>query len=399
MRMCEMLFGLPAVYVGGVVAWPTFQSTTSTTCVGWPNCLACGGRFRCMFELEMNSSNQSAIFPILNSPPRSLLDAESISKTTLAHPRCSASIGHSLARTAEALRCIGLGEEMVLPKPSITQRSARIGPHLGQQTGLTAAPKCSTPANFTGPLSPELTLKSEKPDTITAMATGTESSEPREVSVVIPAAGSGSRLGRNSPKALLELAGRCLVEWQLALCRDVAQVVLVVGFRGDEVAELAAQTRPGITVVTNSEYSSTLTGASVTKGASAAHHERLIVLDGDVLVHPDDWLRVLECSVPFVGIGDAKSQDAVYVREDQNGTSVLGFSRVRDNASHEWVGVCGSVRSDWLNGCQGHIFQKLESSLPMDSLYLRTIEVDYPHDLALADQFAREFFKPVFDGS
>lgn len=233
---------------------------------------------------------------------------------------------------------------------------------------------------------------------VRAVGVGAEFSEAREVSVVIPAAGSGSRLGRNSPKALLECAGRCLLEWQLALCSDVAQVVLVVGFRGDEVAEVATQARPGITVVTNNEYSSTLTGASVAIGALASNHEQLIVLDGDVLVHPEDWSKVLECSVPFVGVGDAKSQDAVYVREDQNGKSVLGFSRVGDNARHEWVGICGTIRSDWLNGFQGHIYQQLERSLPMHALYLRTAEIDYPHDLEIADQFAREFLEPVFGG-
>ena len=230
------------------------------------------------------------------------------------------------------------------------------------------------------------------------MSIGAQASLPRGVSVVIPAAGRGSRVGRGLPKALLDCAGRCLLEWQLALCNDVAQVVLVVGFRGAEVAERAAQIRPGITVVRNNEYSSTLSGTSVAIGASASNYERLIVLDGDVLVHPDDWLRVLECNSRFVGIGDAASQDAVYVREDSCGRSVLGFSRFRGDSRHEWVGICGSVRSDWLGGSEGHIFQQLERSLPMDSLYLRTVEVDYPHDLEVADQFARQFLKPVFDG-
>jgi 2-C-methyl-D-erythritol 4-phosphate cytidylyltransferase len=45
---------------------------------------------------------------------------------------------------------------------------------------------------------------------------------------VIAAAGSGQRLGAGGPKALVELAGRPLVEWSLAALGDAASVASVV---------------------------------------------------------------------------------------------------------------------------------------------------------------------------
>jgi len=173
---------------------------------------------------------------------------------------------------------------------------------------------------------------------------------------------------------------------------------LVVGFRGREVAEHAIQLRPEITIATNEYFSSTVAGSSVAIGATVAHHERLIVLNGDVLVHPDDWVRVLSHGNPFVGVSKAVSRDAIYVEEDPCDSSVVGFTRRRRHHEHEWTGICGSSRSDWLDGGQGHIYQQLEKSLPMDAVHLRTAEIDYPEDLLPADRFARRFLEPALSG-
>jgi 2-C-methyl-D-erythritol 4-phosphate cytidylyltransferase len=48
-----------------------------------------------------------------------------------------------------------------------------------------------------------------------------------EVSVLIPAAGNGLRLGRG-PKAFLQVGGRTLLEWTLAAFRDAAEVLVAL---------------------------------------------------------------------------------------------------------------------------------------------------------------------------
>lgn len=74
--------------------------------------------------------------------------------------------------------------------------------------------------------------------------------EPRHtrVGVVIPAAGSGSRLGGATPKALRLLAGRPMLQWAaIALCDEPRIVSLAVAAppgRVDEVSEMLAAALP-----------------------------------------------------------------------------------------------------------------------------------------------------------
>ena len=48
-----------------------------------------------------------------------------------------------------------------------------------------------------------------------------------EVSVLIPAAGNGLRLGRG-PKAFLQVGGRTLLEWTLAAFRDAEEALVAL---------------------------------------------------------------------------------------------------------------------------------------------------------------------------
>ena len=61
---------------------------------------------------------------------------------------------------------------------------------------------------------------------------------------IIYAAGRGTRLQSDTPKILLEFGGRTLLEWHALRLReaDVREVVLVTGYRREQIAELL----PGI---------------------------------------------------------------------------------------------------------------------------------------------------------
>lgn len=59
--------------------------------------------------------------------------------------------------------------------------------------------------------------------------------DPAEVSVLIPAAGQGARLGQG-PKALLTLAGRTVLDWVVDKARHLGNEILVAVPPGAEVA-------------------------------------------------------------------------------------------------------------------------------------------------------------------
>jgi molybdenum cofactor cytidylyltransferase len=73
--------------------------------------------------------------------------------------------------------------------------------------------------------------------------------------VAILAAGRGSRLGGDASKPLLDWRGRPLVAWALdaALGSGLAPVVVVVGYRGDDVRAVVAAERT-VQIVDNPEW-------------------------------------------------------------------------------------------------------------------------------------------------
>lgn len=73
---------------------------------------------------------------------------------------------------------------------------------------------------------------------------------------VILAAGKGNRLEENLPKALVEVAGRPLLRYQLEFLQAIGaqKIIVVVGCQGDEVASLATKIEPAVTIAHNTEF-------------------------------------------------------------------------------------------------------------------------------------------------
>jgi molybdenum cofactor cytidylyltransferase/nicotine blue oxidoreductase len=69
------------------------------------------------------------------------------------------------------------------------------------------------------------------------------------IAAAVLAAGRGSRLGGEASKPLLEWRGRPLVAWALdaAVVSGLAPVVVVVGYRGDEVADAIRTSQSSLT--------------------------------------------------------------------------------------------------------------------------------------------------------
>ncbi|MEI8305129.1 MAG: 2-C-methyl-D-erythritol 4-phosphate cytidylyltransferase [Burkholderiales bacterium] len=76
-------------------------------------------------------------------------------------------------------------------------------------------------------------------------------SEPARCHAVVPAAGSGSRLGAALPKQYLHLAGRSLLEWSVQALLDAPfiETVTVVVSPGDARAEALLGRRPRLRVL------------------------------------------------------------------------------------------------------------------------------------------------------
>jgi len=161
---------------------------------------------------------------------------------------------------------------------------------------------------------------------------------PSDVSVVILAAGKGTRMRSPLPKVLHPLCGRPLVAWVVdqALALDPARIVLVVG-HGAEAVEAAV--RPQVESGGNVEFSAVVqepqngTGHALQVAAPAlAGAGRVVVLYGDMpLMRPTSLAALLEAQSQ-VGEGGAALLTAW---PDE----ARGFGRILRDGDEDFIGI------------------------------------------------------------
>ncbi len=199
--------------------------------------------------------------------------------------------------------------------------------------------------------------------------------------IVINAAGRGSRLGLNKPKSLVEVHGQPILYWQLTqLCQHTCDVRIVVGYRGEEVASLARSLRPEISIIHNDQWQTTRTAGSLSRGCRGVQG-RVISLDGDLLVHPEDFQIFVESHEDTIGVAAVNSSEPVFARiDDRDRCQRLAYNMVSE---FEWTGLV-NFDSRKVPEADGHVFQMIEGILPCQAARIRCWEVDTIADLERA---------------
>ena len=205
-------------------------------------------------------------------------------------------------------------------------------------------------------------------------------------SVVISCAGIGSRLGLGLTKALVQINGRSLISWQLELFKDVEDLRIVVGFQANDIIEEVRRYRDDVTFVFNHRYFETKTGASFFLGARHAN-EYILEWDGDLLVHPDDVKMILATEDEFICYSDKTSDDAVFVKVDEQG-NVLEFSR--EYGDYEWTGPACMCKKH-LAYCSQNVFNMFESYLPMKGIKVRAYDIDTYDDYQRVSRIVKDW--------
>jgi len=203
--------------------------------------------------------------------------------------------------------------------------------------------------------------------------------------VVISAAGVGKRMGMDCPKSLIRIAGRSLIEWQLRQLDEVKDVVVVVGYQGKEVAREVWKKRPDALIALNHQFATTGTAASLKLGAAIAP-DRVVGLDGDLLIARDSLTPFLVSDQTLIGVMEHQSQDAHLVR------FVNGFVEEFDTevkSNWEWSGPINLSKDECKELGEKHVYQGLINSLPIPAIPIQAIEIDYQSDIARAEDWIR----------
>ena len=209
--------------------------------------------------------------------------------------------------------------------------------------------------------------------------------------VIISCAGMGNRLGLGTTKALVEVEGKPLIMHHLEKLKDESDIRVVVGYQAEKVINVVRKYRKDVVFVFNHNYRETGTGASVALASQYAN-EYILSLDGDLIIHPDDMKKILECDHEFVsgGIPDTDEPWMLQTYKDDGKEFVSAFSKNIGN--YEWNGITQMKSAKIKNG-QGHVFQLIEPYLPIPFLELRTREIDMVNDYERAVEWVRNNFR------
>ena len=208
---------------------------------------------------------------------------------------------------------------------------------------------------------------------------------PNAKTVVITAAGKGSRLGMNLPKCLVDLEGIPLITRQLEMLDAFDDVRVVVGFKAQEVIDEVLKHRKDVVFVLNHDFATTSTLTSLYMGAQRGR-EIIISLDGDLLVHKDDFVDFTDSNDEHLGVCHPSTDEPVYVQiEDSLAT---GFSRTQGQM--EWSGLL-QIRREKLENLNTYIYEQVEKHLPLPTKTIRCCEIDTLNDLERAREWVKKY--------
>jgi choline kinase len=207
---------------------------------------------------------------------------------------------------------------------------------------------------------------------------------PLPPTVVISCAGMATRLGMGMTKALIDICGKPLLHWQLAMLRDVEDVRVVVGHQAEQVIECTRAVRQDVTFVFNHAYASTGTAKSLCLAATGAIGD-IVSLDGDLLVDPRDFRRFLETDTSLIGCLPISSSQPVLVEISTDSVVPMVTAFSMEQGAAEWSGLAKVpakiLRQANMEGkAEQHVYQILEPLLPLPALEVRATEVDTMDD-------------------
>jgi choline kinase len=206
------------------------------------------------------------------------------------------------------------------------------------------------------------------------------------VTIVINAAGMGSRLGLQLPKAMVQVLGKPIIAWQFSIIPNDIQTIVVVGYKGRDLANIVKNYRPNTTIVINHRYNETQTAGSFGLGSNFTRN-RLISLDGDLMTTKADLEYFINSNENLLGISKVNSDIPVYV--DVTDSQITKFS-YEDKSQYEWSGLANISTEIAKNVGEQHMFQGLQNFLPIKAWEINSVEVDEYKDIAKMEKWITE---------
>lgn len=202
--------------------------------------------------------------------------------------------------------------------------------------------------------------------------------------VIIAAAGVGSRLGAGIPKCLVEVCGHAVFEYQLRAFSWADEIRMIVGYHGDEVVDRVSAVAPHVAFVHNREYASTNLRQSYYLGAQGVEGKALF-LDGDTIMGKAAAQTIresIEDGEDFITVVRSVSENPIYAGVERGMVRWFSYKRP-SNYELANAAFMDAGKLEYLNTL---FYVQLEQHLPTKAVPIECLEIDTPEDLRHAEE-------------
>ena len=197
---------------------------------------------------------------------------------------------------------------------------------------------------------------------------------PENTTVIICAAGMGTRLGIGTTKALVDIDGVPLILRQLNLLKNYDDIRIVVGFQAERLINVVKDYRTDIMFVFNYEYETTGVADSLRKGFLGAR-KHILSLDGDILINPYDFAAFAAFEGECLAVTKITSAEPIKAKVE--GDVVKGLDKSDGNM--QWPGIA-KIKMEKLKTKSPHVYDMVNEVLPLPAFQIRAREIDTQED-------------------
>lgn len=198
--------------------------------------------------------------------------------------------------------------------------------------------------------------------------------KPENTTVIICAAGMGTRLAIGTTKALVDIDGVPLIIRQLEMLKAFDDIRIVVGFQAERLIQVVKEYRKDIMFAFNYQYETTGVADSLRKGLIASR-EYVLSLDGDILVNPKDFAEFIEHTGECLAVTTVSSAEPIRATVVSN--QVTHLSKAKGDM--QWPGIVKIAKAR-LTGTSSHVYDVLNDVLPLPMFQIRCREIDTQED-------------------
>jgi len=198
---------------------------------------------------------------------------------------------------------------------------------------------------------------------------------------IIAAAGLGSRLNQNIPKALVNITeDKKIIDFQMEMLENINDIRVVVGYKCNKLSSYIKENYGDVKVIYNQDYKYNSICYSVYL-ASKELDEPYIVMCSDLIIDKIEFEKFIDSfnNESLLGITPVKSEECIYA--SLNNGKITSFQR-KYETPYEWANIACINESVNINKNGMSFYSQLRKYLPLKYfLFENCFEVDTSNDL------------------